>query len=78
MVGLFAVSEAFRMATSRDPPLVPTFKPKGRILAGQWGLAKRYPAQWLGGSAIGTVIGALPGAGADIAAWVGYAISKRT
>ena len=46
-------------------------------LQGRWKLAKRYPKQWLRGSAIGTLIGALPGAGCDIAAWVTYATSKR-
>lgn len=77
MVGLFAVSEIFRMVTTGHRQQMPDFTPKGRILAGQWKLFRRYPAQWLGGSAIGTVIGALPGAGVDIAAWVSYAVSKR-
>ena len=40
------------------------------MFAGQWRLIKRYPLQWLRGSAIGTIIGALPGAGSDIAAWM--------
>jgi TctA family transporter len=77
MVGLFAVSETLRMASSTTAQALPTFKPKGRILAGQWELTNRYPVQWLTGSAIGTIIGALPGAGADIAAWVSYAVNKR-
>ncbi len=33
--------------------------------------------QILRGSALGTLVGALPGAGADIAAWMSYAISKK-
>ena len=49
----------------------------GNVLAGQWELAKKYPMQILRGSALGTVVGALPGAGADIAAWMSYAISKK-
>jgi len=77
MVGLFAVSELFRMVTTGHRQPTPEFRPQGRILAGQWKLLRRYPAQWLGGSMIGTVIGALPGAGVDIAAWVSYAVSKR-
>lgn len=77
MVGLFAVAEVLRMAGETTAQAAPTLKPKGRILAGQWKLARRYPFQWLSGSGIGVVIGALPGAGADIAAWVSYAISKR-
>ena len=49
----------------------------GNVLHGMWGLTKRYPWQLLRGSVVGTAIGALPGAGADIAAWMSYAISKR-
>jgi TctA family transporter len=33
--------------------------------------------QILRGSTLGTLVGALPGAGADIAAWMSYAISKK-
>jgi putative tricarboxylic transport membrane protein len=47
------------------------------IFAGQWRLLKRYWLQFLRGSTLGTLIGALPGAGADIAAWIAYAVSKR-
>jgi TctA family transporter len=42
-----------------------------------WGLVKQYPLQTLRGSVLGTAIGALPGAGADIAAWMSYAMSKK-
>ena len=38
-----------------------------------WRLTKKYPVQILRGNAVGTLIGALPGAGADIAAWITYA-----
>src|SRR4029079_1904405 len=49
----------------------------GNVLRGQWELAKKYPLQILRGSALGTAVGALPGAGADIAAWMSYAMSKK-
>jgi TctA family transporter len=42
-----------------------------------WGLTKKYPLALLRGSTLGTAIGALPGAGADIAAWMSYAVSKK-
>ena len=45
--------------------------------AGQWQLAKKYWRQILRGSSLGTLVGALPGAGADIAAWMSYAVSKK-
>lgn len=49
----------------------------GSVLSGQWALAERYPLQILRGSALGTVVGALPGAGADVAAWASYAMSTK-
>ncbi len=47
------------------------------MFAGIWTLIKKYPLQTLRSSALGTLVGALPGAGADIAAWMSYAVSKR-
>jgi len=38
----------------------------------------KYRWNLLRGSSLGALIGVLPGAGADIAAWVAYAVSKRT
>jgi putative tricarboxylic transport membrane protein len=49
----------------------------GNVLRGQWALLRQYPMAILRGSGVGTAIGALPGAGADIAAWISYAISKK-
>jgi len=48
-----------------------------RLFSGMWGLCKRYKVNVLRSGLIGTFIGILPGAGADIAAWVAYAASKR-
>jgi TctA family transporter len=49
----------------------------GNIFVGVWDVFKKYWKNFLRGSAIGVVIGALPGAGADIAAWISFAVSKR-
>lgn len=49
----------------------------GSIFAGAIALLRKRPRQALQASAIGTVVGILPGAGADIAAWVSYGVSKR-
>jgi len=77
MIGLFAVSEVFRYVVTRsDKPLIPP-SASGGIFSKQWSNLKRYPRQVLRGSVTGTAIGALPGAGADMAAWISYAISKR-
>lgn len=76
MIGLFAMSEVFRYyvhpAVRRAPQAV-----RGSILRVQLGNLRRYPWQSLRGASLGTAIGALPGAGADIAAWIAYAVSKK-
>src|SRR5882724_6380513 len=77
MIGTFAISEILRYAVDINPPLQIVDKPIGNVFKGMWALTKKYPVQILRGNAIGTLIGALPGAGADIAAWITYAISKR-
>jgi putative tricarboxylic transport membrane protein len=77
MIGLFAVSEVVRYAVSADVPLDAPTRVIGKIFAGQGTLLRTYPKETLRGSITGTLIGALPGAGADIAAWIGYGISKR-
>ncbi|WP_299360676.1 tripartite tricarboxylate transporter permease [uncultured Paracoccus sp.] len=77
LIGLFAAAEVFR-AMLAPTRLARAERPALRgIFSRQWTYLRRYPVQVLRGSATGTVIGALPGAGADIAAWISYAISKR-
>jgi TctA family transporter len=77
MIGMFAVSEVIRNVAAIDRPWEMAQARIGNVFTGMWGLAKRYPAAIVRGSALGTAIGALPGAGADIAAWMSYAVSKR-
>lgn len=76
LVGVFAVSEVMRAMLTDEPPK-PERRRLGSILAGQWQLTKQYPKQMMRGNIVGVMIGVLPGAGADIAAWVSYSISKR-
>ncbi len=77
MIGMFAVSEVIRYALAPGGPAGEFKQGIGRVFRGQGKLlwAHRWPA--LRGSVLGTAIGALPGAGADIAAWIAYGISKR-
>ncbi|MBI5722110.1 MAG: tripartite tricarboxylate transporter permease [Burkholderiales bacterium] len=77
MIGMFAVSEVLRYAVAQVKPVMAAEQPLGNVFAGQWALLKRYPRQLFRGSVLGTAVGALPGAGADIAAWMSYAVSKR-
>ena len=77
MIGMFAVSEILRYAADTGAKLEVAVQPIGNVFRGMWELAKKYPVQILRGSTLGTLVGALPGAGADIAAWMSYAISKK-
>lgn len=77
MIGMFAVSEILRFAVNVVKPEMATERPFGNVFTGMWTLLKKYPLQLFRGSALGTAVGALPGAGADIAAWMSYAMSKR-
>ena len=77
MIGMFAISEIIRFVVNTSPPPELVVEKVGNVLAGQWALAKKYPKQILRGSVLGTAVGALPGAGADIAAWMSYAMSKK-
>lgn len=77
MIGMFAISELIRYVVDTAPPGELVVEKVGNVLKGQWLLAKKYPKQILRGSVLGTAVGALPGAGADIAAWMSYAMSKK-
>jgi putative tricarboxylic transport membrane protein len=77
MIGMFAISEILRYATAIERPveavhqaIVHVFRGLGRVL---W----RYRTNLVRGNVIGVVVGVLPGAGADIAAWISYAVAKR-
>lgn len=78
MIGLFGLSEVLRNVTSaglrgRGARLDPhgLFRATRQTL---W----RYRRRVASGNLIGAMIGALPGAGGDIAAWVSYAVTKNT
>jgi TctA family transporter len=77
MIGMFAISEIIRYAVDINPAPRIVDQPIGNVFKGMWRLTVKYPLQILRGSALGTLVGALPGAGADIAAWMSYAISKK-
>jgi len=90
LVGLFGLSEVLRgVRTLGMPAPAATVTPVApaaagglmgsidAVFGGTLALFWRRPWQVLQASAIGTLIGILPGAGADIAAWVTYGLSKR-
>src|SRR5262245_33511508 len=88
MVGLFGLSEVLRNVRTLGSPAALVVAQAGvaarslresiaSVFGGSLELLWRRPWQILQCSAIGTLIGLLPGAGADIAAWVTYGLSKR-
>jgi TctA family transporter len=77
MIGMFAVSEILRFGVDQQGGVEIFKKQIGNVFRGMWGITKKYPVSILRGSVLGTAIGALPGAGADIAAWMSYAMSKK-
>jgi len=77
MVGMFAIAEVLRSVASLGERQEPVQASLRNIFAGVFPVLRRYWVNLLRGSAIGTLVGALPGAGGDIAAWINYALSKR-
>jgi len=77
MIGLFAVSEILRFSVT--PTQIDAVKAQvGSVFRGMGGMIVKYRKQALRGSVLGTAVGALPGAGADMAAWMSYALSRKT
>ena len=77
LIGLFAVSELFRKALKLHENTPPLKQVTGPILRHGFGVILRYRLNTLRGSTIGTLLGILPGAGADIAGWISYAVSRQ-
>jgi TctA family transporter len=77
LVGMYAVAEILRYAITIDAPATMPQKKIGNIFKGQMPMLWKYRWPIMRGNVIGTLIGALPGAGADVAAWISYATAKK-
>jgi TctA family transporter len=93
MIGLFGGSEVLRNvaggrldasppAAHTEPPAADTRPPAAAAAPADddespWRFVFSRPWHALRSGSIGTAVGMLPGAGADIAAWISYAVSKR-
>jgi putative tricarboxylic transport membrane protein len=77
MVGMFAVSELLRFMVNLDPPMKIVVNKLGNVFAGMWDLTKKYKWALMRGNVLGVIIGIQPGSGADMAAWLSYAMSKK-
>ncbi len=78
MIGLFGVSEVIRSVMQGELAYPIARVRAEKIFSGMFRMFKRYKVNVLRSGLIGTFIGILPGAGADIAAWIAYAVSKRS
>jgi len=78
MIGLFGISEVIRSVMQGELAYPIAHVKAERIFTGMWKLFRRYKVNVLRSGLLGTFIGILPGAGADIAAWIAYAFSKRS
>ena len=78
MIGVFGISEVLRNVLEGEMSYPITRVRAGKIFSGMGGLIRRYKVNILRSGLLGTFIGILPGAGADIAAWLAYAVSKRS
>jgi TctA family transporter len=77
MIGLFGVSEVLRNMASAHLKFPITTVKAENIFRGMAKTLWKYKANMARSGLIGTFIGILPGAGADIAAWIAYAVSRR-
>ncbi|MBS9404920.1 tripartite tricarboxylate transporter permease [Halomonas sp. TRM85114] len=77
LIGMFALPEIVRSLSSTktidDVPQLGSKESWSKVRVA----LRKYWTGALRGSSLGTVIGALPGAGADIASWISFAVAKR-
>ncbi len=74
LIGLFGLTEILRVLPQKYPPSIPS--DVGRVLPSLRSLVK-YIRPSLRSGIIGTVIGAIPGAGANVASFFSYDVGRR-
>jgi putative tricarboxylic transport membrane protein len=74
LIGLFGLTEILRVLPQKSPPSIPS--DVGRVLPSLRSLVK-YIRPSLRSGIIGTVIGAIPGAGANVASFFSYDVGRR-
>ncbi len=74
LIGLFGVAEIMRTLPARDKPTIPTAV--GRVFPPIRRLIRYFPSATRSGL-LGTFIGAIPGAGANVASFLAYDIGRR-
>ncbi|MDO6587238.1 tripartite tricarboxylate transporter permease [Salipiger sp. 1_MG-2023] len=77
LIGMFALPEILRLLSQKDcARRLPDAAP-GSAISKIAAAGRRHWWPALRGSVMGTGLGALPGAGADIAAWISVAVTRR-
>lgn len=74
LIGLFGLAEILRTLPSKGAPTIPSAV--GRIVP-PFGLLRRFTPSAIRSGLLGTVIGAIPGAGANVASFLAYDIGRR-
>jgi putative tricarboxylic transport membrane protein len=74
LIGLFGLAEILRVLPQKSPPSIPS--EVGRVLPSLNSMIK-YIRPSLRSGLIGTVIGAIPGAGANVASFFSYDVGRR-
>ena len=74
LIGLFGLAEILRVLPLKSPPKIPS--KVGRVLP-SLNVSIRYLRPAFRSGIIGTVIGAIPGAGANVASFFAYDIGRR-
>lgn len=77
MIGLFGMAEVLRNVLKGEMLAPMTKIERGPMLRPALGVLRRYKINTARGGIIGLLVGALPGAGADIAAWLAYGVAKK-
>ena len=77
MIGMFAISEVLRFVASPQGQHAVPQQPIKNVFRGLGSIISRYKLNVFRGGTIGALVGILPGAGSDIAAWIAFAMSKR-
>ncbi|WP_292895621.1 MULTISPECIES: tripartite tricarboxylate transporter permease [unclassified Nitratireductor] len=77
LIGMFAITEILRKVARPSRLPAPPPVRLGAMVSGVGSTIWRFKGGVVRSSLLGSVIGALPGAGADIAAWIAYALSKK-
>jgi putative tricarboxylic transport membrane protein len=74
LIGLFGMAEILRTLPSKNAPTIPSRV--GRVIP-PLKLLRRFTPSAVRSGILGTVIGAIPGAGANVASFLAYDIGKR-